>query len=104
MEVEILSKKENLLLKRNEVDFKVAHDQPGSTPPRLEIRKAVASALKADVNVVFVKKLVTKTGTRTAVGVANVYNSIEQAKIIEPEYIVNRNVPPPEKPKDEEKK
>jgi len=103
MEVQILSKSDNPLLKRREVSFQVEHDQPGSTPPRLQIRQAVAAALKADVNVVFVKKLVTKTGTRTSVGLANVYGSLEQAKLIEPEYIINRNIPP-EKPKEEEKK
>jgi len=46
------------------------------------------------------KKFVTKTGMQTATGFANVYESIEQAKLIEPEYIVNRNIPP-EKPKEE---
>ena len=103
MEVEITTKKENPLLKRREVDFKIEHNEVGSTPPRLEVRKAVASALKTDVNLVFVKRFVTKTGTRRAFGTANIYESIEQAKSIEPEYIVNRNIPP-EKPKEEEKK
>jgi len=103
MEVEITTKKENPLLKRREVNFKIEHDEPGSTPPRLEVRKAVAFALKTDVNLVFVKQLVTKTGTRRALGTANIYDSIEQAKSIEPKYIVDRNIPP-EKPKEEEKK
>jgi small subunit ribosomal protein S24e len=103
MEVEITAEKENLLLKRKEVSFKIEHSDLGSTPPRLDVRKAVASSMKTDVNLVFVKKFVTKTGTRKAFGIANVYNSLEQAKSIEPEYIINRNIPP-EKPKEEEKK
>jgi len=103
MEVKIVSEKENPLLKRRELYFQVEHSQTGNTPPRLEVRKAVATVLKKDVDLVFIKKVETKTGTHTAFGVANVYDSVEQAKLIEPEYIVARNVPP-EKPKEEEGK
>jgi ribosomal protein S24E len=51
-----------------------------------------------------------------AFGVANVYDSIEQAKLVEPDYVVKRNIPeaakteeekpeqkPAEKPKEEVK-
>ncbi|MDH5482551.1 MAG: 30S ribosomal protein S24e [Candidatus Bathyarchaeota archaeon] len=100
MEVEIISEKTNPLLQRREIRFQVKHDQTGSTPQRLETRKAVATALKTNVDLVFVKKFETKTGTCTAVGTANVYDSTEQAKLIEPQYVVTRNVPP-EKPKEE---
>jgi ribosomal protein S24E len=102
MEIKIISEKQNKLLKRREISFQVEHTQTGYTPPRLEIRKAVAVALKMDEGTVFVKKYETMTGTHLAVGTADVYDSIEQAKLIEPEYIVNRNVPP-EKPKEEGK-
>jgi ribosomal protein S24E len=44
----------------------------------------------------------TLTGTNTAVGAANAYESEAQAKLIEPEYILKRNSPP-EKPKEEAK-
>jgi len=40
------------------------------------------------------------TGTNTAVGVANAYETAEQAKLVEPGYIIKRNSPP-EKPKEE---
>ena len=100
MEIEILSDNRNPMLKRREISFKVEHEQAGSTPSRKEVRMAVAVALKIDENVVFVKRFVTKTGMQTATGSANVYESIEQAKLIEPEHIVNRNIPP-EKQKEE---
>jgi small subunit ribosomal protein S24e len=102
MEVKIISEKNNPLLERREIQFHIYHDQTGSTPPRLEIRKAVATALKVNTDLVFTKKIVTKTGTHTAVGMANVYDSVEKANFIEPKYIVKRNVPP-EKPKEEGK-
>lgn len=100
MEVKILAENENVLLKRKEVTFQVEHNQTGGTPPRLEVKNAIAKLLKKDANLVFIKKLETKTGTHIAFGVANVYNSMENAKLIEPEYILKRNVPP-EKPKEE---
>ena len=101
MEIKIISQKENPLLKRKEVQFDVEHNT-GSTPPRLEVRRAVATALKANVDLVFIKKFITKTGTHTAAGTANLYETVDQAKLIEPEYIVKRNIPP-EKPKEEAK-
>jgi len=103
MEVRVLSESKNPLLKRREVYFEVKHEQTGSTPQRLEVRKAVAAVLKTDIAFVFIKKLETKTGTHIAVGVANAYDSVEQAKLIEPEYVIKRNTPP-EKPKEEGKK
>jgi small subunit ribosomal protein S24e len=102
MEVKIISDKKNPLLKRREVYFQVEHTQTGSTPPRLEVRKAVANALKTSIDLVTIKKFETKTGTHVANGIANVYDSIEQARLIEPEHIIKRNVPS-EKPKEEEK-
>ena len=100
MDAKVISKNRNLLLKRREVYFQVGHYETGSTPPRLEARKAIARALKTDADLVFVKRFETKTGTHTAIGLANVYDSVEQARLVEPEYIVKRNVPP-EKPEEE---
>ncbi|MCS7124236.1 MAG: 30S ribosomal protein S24e [Candidatus Bathyarchaeota archaeon] len=102
MEIKILTEKDNRLLKRKEVIFQIEHSQTGSTPSRLEVKNALARELKRDANLIFIKKLETKTGTRIAFGLANVYESVEQAKLVEPKYIVDRNVPP-EKPKEEGK-
>jgi small subunit ribosomal protein S24e len=100
MEVKIVSAKENPLLKRKEVNFRVEHGPEGKTPPRLEVKKVLAAELKISEELVFVEKMQTLTGTSTAVGVANAYETMEQAKLIEPEYIIKRNSPP-EKPKEE---
>lgn len=102
MEVKIVATKENPLLKRKEITFAVDH-AASSTPPRMEIRRALANALKSNVDLVFVKKYETRTGMNSAVGEADLYDSLEQAKLVEPEYIFKRNVPP-EQPKEEEKK
>jgi small subunit ribosomal protein S24e len=101
MEVKIVSTKENPLLKRKEVDFRIEQDLKGKTPARLEVKKALAAKLKINEELIFVKKMRTMTGTNIAVGIANAYEKIEQAKFIEPEYIRKRNNPP-EDPKEEE--
>lgn len=101
MELKITSKKENPLLKRKEVQFKVEHTQ-GKTPTRLDIKRSIASELQVSDKLVYIKRMHTMTGTNIAVGDANAYESAEQAKLIEPDYIIKRNNPP-EKPKEEAK-
>ena len=101
MEVKIVSTKENPLLKRKEVDFRVEQDPKGKTPARLEAKKALATKLQINEELIFIKNMRTMTGTKTAVGIANAYETVEQAKFIEPEYIRKRNNPA-EEAKEEE--
>lgn len=101
MKINITSQEYNPLLKRKEITFEVKHEKTGGTPPRFEVRKELATMLKMDSVRVYVKRMTTKTGTRTALGTANAYDSIEQAKLVEPQHIIERNAPPK---KPEEKK
>ena len=100
MQVKIESTKDNPLLKRKEVGFTIIQGPKEKTPQRLEVKKAVAIEMQVGDDVVFIKRMRTKTGTNIAQGVANVYQSVNQAKLVEPEYIRKRNSPP-EKPKEE---
>jgi len=102
MEVDILSDKKNQMLKRKEVAFRIEHTQMGATPSRTDVRKAVANALKSEDSLVFLRKFETKTGTRVAFGEANVYENLEQAKLVEPDYIVKRSMPPEKQEKNKE--
>jgi len=102
MQVKIESTKDNPLLKRKEVSFTIIQGPKEKTPPRLEAKRAVAIEMKIGDEGVFIKKMHTKTGTSITQGVANVYQNIAQAKLVEPEYIIKRNSPP-EKPKEEAK-
>ncbi len=101
MKVKITSKEYNPLLKRKEVAFKLDHSQTKGTPSRFEVRKMIAAELKTDLELVYIKKIETKTGTMIAFGEANAYDSVEQVKLVEPEHIVVRNKPP-EKPTEKE--
>lgn len=102
MEININSEKENPLLKRREVHFTVKHNQRGATPPRQEVRNAIAKILKKKADLVFVERLETRTGTRVATGSANIYETKNQALLVERKYIVKRNAPPQENVEKEE--
>jgi small subunit ribosomal protein S24e len=100
MEIKITASRDNPLLKRKEVQFRIDHGPQNKTPTRQEIKKALAAELKTGPELVFVKDTRTLTGTGTAIGHANAYENVKQAKLVEPEYILKRNNPP-EKPKEE---
>ncbi len=97
MEVKITSKKDNPLLKRLEASFRIEQGLQAKTPVRLEVKKALAIELKTNEDLVFIKRMRTLTGTHTTVGVANVYEDENQARSVEPEYILKRNKPPEQK-------
>ena len=99
MQIKVESTKDNPLLKRREVEFTITQGPKEKTPPRLDVKKALAAELMVGVDVVFVKCMRTRTGTNITQGVANVYQKADQAKLVEPEYIRKRNNPP-EKPKE----
>lgn len=100
MKTRIVSKSENPLLKRKEVHFEVESTELEATPPRLEVRRVLATNLKVLEELVFIKRMKTMTGRKVTVGAANVYENSVQAKLVEPEFIIQRNTPL-EKPKEE---
>ena len=93
MEIKVMLAKENPLLKRKEIEFKIEHGPQNKTPARLEVKKALSKELKVNEGLVFVKDMRTLTGTGIAMGHANAYESEAQAKRVEPDYIVKRNNP-----------
>jgi len=106
MKIKVTSQQYNPLLKRKEIIFEVKHEETKGTPSRIEIRKKLAETLKTNIELLYIKKVETKTGTMLAAGEANLYDSPEQVKLVEPEHIITRNVPPEkptEKPTEEKK-
>ncbi len=101
MKVTITQQGYNPLLKRKEIAFEVDHKQTKGTPTRLEVRNALAEMLKAKPEVVCVKRIETKTGTMIAIGEANAYDTVEQATLIEPKYVIERNKPKQKKETEE---
>jgi small subunit ribosomal protein S24e len=92
MKIEIVHQKRNELLKRTEITLRLNHTGSG-TPSRTEVRKKIADMLGVEIERVYVKKIGTKTGSMTSIGEVNIYDSADQARYIEPKYIILRNTP-----------
>ncbi len=91
MKIEITEEKENQLLRRKEVRFKLKHEEEGASPSREEARNALIKALKCMPNLLVIDKMGTEFGKRETVGYAKVYESEERLKELEQEHIVKRN-------------
>ncbi|MEM0343796.1 MAG: 30S ribosomal protein S24e [Thermoplasmata archaeon] len=90
MEVEIVSKRENQLLERIEVEFKASHAKEG-TPQREAVREKIAALLKAPKERVIVDHMESEFGMSETVGYAKIYRTKEAAMKYEREQILVRN-------------
>ena len=89
MEIEITDEEKNELLNRKEIGFSIVHDE--ETPSRLAVRDSLAAKLDKDSDEVVVHKMDTKFGMNETLGHAKVYESPEDAREIEEEYMLERN-------------
>ncbi len=90
MDVKVLERKDNPLLERAEVKFRVAYD--GATPSRQEVRKKLTAILNSDKSLTVIDGMKTDYGSKTATGYAKVYAS-EKALENEPKHVMKRNFP-----------
>jgi len=90
MEVQVLTKKENPLLKRVEITFKAVH-KAEATPTRDALRSELAKQLKAAKEAVVVDHSNSSFGRYETLGYAKVYKSKEEALSIERSHILVRN-------------
>jgi len=90
MDVQILAKRENPLLKRVEVRFKAIH-KAEATPTREALRAVLAKELNASQEIVVLDHHRSTTGRYETVGYAKVYPSKEQALATERFHILVRN-------------
>ena len=91
MELKHVTYRYNPLLERKEVYFEIDHSDVGSTPKRAEVRKLLAEHFGVEVGKVIVRKIETTTGTMVTRGEAHIYDSVEMAMFVEPDYILKRN-------------
>ncbi len=102
MNLTITSTETNPLFKRREIEFRV--EEP-STPSRSSVRLELAVKLRVELNQVYIREMKTRSGTRTTLGVAHIYEDPETALRVEPKHIIERNmsavVPKPENKKTE---
>lgn len=89
MELEIIKRRENPLLQREEIVAKVRFE--GGTPPRRGIREALAKELDKPIGNVFIRRIETEYGKEEAEVIAMVYNKRAFALLIEPDHIIRRD-------------
>lgn len=117
MQAEIVSRKENPLLKRIEIEFKIVHHGEAS-PTRDIAKEEIAKLAKAPKERVIIDSMNSQFGKPETLGYAKVYDSKEDALAIERKYILGRNklieleakkkikkveAPPAKEPKEEPK-
>ncbi len=89
MDIQLISEKNNPLLNRREVVFKVLHDE--ATPSRKSIVERLAATMNSKEGLVMVDSLKTDFGKRETIGYAKIYENAERAKEVERNHIVERN-------------
>ncbi len=89
-DVRIEKSKENQLLRRKEVKFRVFY-QGFATPTRDEIRELIARNTSSKKELVIVDSMNQLTGKNEATGYAKVYKDKESALLYEPDYELLRN-------------
>ena len=90
MEVEIISKKENLMIGRLEVNFKVSHPKE-ITPNRQEVREEIASLLKIKKDRLVIDNMKPEFGKPETIGYAKVYKSKDDVLQMETKAVLKRN-------------
>ena len=94
MEIKVIEKRTNPLLKRREIRFKVSHE--GATPSREEVKNKLAAMLNAKKELVIIERMRSEYGKRETHGYAKIYKSEKGAREIERAYIIQRNEEKPE--------
>ncbi len=89
MDIQLISEKNNPLLNRREIVFKVLHDE--ATPSRKSIVERLAATMNSKEGLVMVDSLKTDFGKRETIGYAKIYENAERAKEVERNHIVERN-------------
>ncbi len=90
MELQILEKRNNPLLHRLELKFVIKHEKE-KTPSREDVRNLIAANMNADKRYVILQYIHTPFGSNESKGYAKIYESVEHAMKVEPEYILIRN-------------
>ncbi|MGB9636287.1 MAG: 30S ribosomal protein S24e [Thermoplasmata archaeon] len=80
MEIEIIAKKENPLLSRTEIKFKIVHDK-SQTPKREEVRSKLAEMLSASKDVLVIDHMKPRFGISQTIGYAKVYKNKESLNV-----------------------
>ncbi len=91
MEVVVESERQNPLLRRREVYFRLKYAEEGATPSRADVRQKIAGLFSAEVERVVIDYIKPEFGKTEARGYAKIYDSVEDLQSIERDHIIRRN-------------
>ncbi|HID25588.1 MAG TPA: hypothetical protein EYP23_03895 [Thermoplasmata archaeon] len=90
MEIEVVEKRENKLLNRTEVRFKIIHTGQRTTEREL-VRSDLAEMFKVNKDRVIVDHIKSGFGIQESMSYAKIYKTVDDATKVEPKYILKRN-------------
>ncbi len=90
MEIQVIEEKNNPLLNRREIIFRVIYDD--ATPSRKSIVDRLAATFNSKQGLVVVDNIKTEFGKRESIGYAKLYDSAERVNEIERPHIIKRNL------------
>lgn len=90
MEVEIISKKENPIFGRMELNFKVSHPKE-VTPKRKDVRDEIATQLKVQKDRIVIDNMKPEFGKPETLGYAKIYKTKDDAVRVESDAVLKRN-------------
>jgi small subunit ribosomal protein S24e len=102
MEINIIEKKENKVLNRNEVKFDCIYAGE-ATPKTLDVKSKLVSLLSTKKNLIVIDSLQPYFGEARAAGYTKIYDTREDLESIEPENTILKNKEPEPPSKEEEK-
>lgn len=90
MDVEVIEERDNKVLARKELRFRLSHDAAG-TPARKDVRDALASRYGTEKEKVVINDLHGVFGQSASIGYAKIYGSKEAAQKTERRPVLIRN-------------
>jgi len=90
MKLETAGEKENKIMHRRELLYKVVDSKV--TPSRKELREKIAAMANAKQETVVIESIEHSFGERDSIVKVHVYDSVESLKKIVPKYLVTRDI------------
>ncbi len=91
MEILVERQKDNPLLKRKEIYFRIRYEDTKVTPSRKDVREKLSGLLNAELERLVVRWIKPEFGRMEAEGYALVYDTEEDMRAVEEDYVLERN-------------
>lgn len=101
MEINVITKTENPVLDRTEIEFECVY-QGESTPKILDVKSKLVAILDANKNLLIIDNIQPSYGEGKGNGYAKIYNSEESLNKIETKHIIEKNQEVVEESEEEE--